>query len=720
MIAKHIPIRSLKKSDFANLVNYITDSQGNIERVGAVSFTNCHAANIDIALTEIIATQQMNTRSKSDKTFHLIVSFRPGENPSSTILKDVETSIAADLGFAEHQRVSVVHYDTDNVHMHIAINKIHPDKFIMVEPFQSYRKLSNSCRALEIKHSLETDNHITKQINSAGRANDMERHSGIESLVGWIRRVCINDIKAADSWTKLHDTLAVNGLVLHKKGNGLVIEGMDSGVFVKASTVDRVLSKTKLEQKLGPFEALDNSIKVKQRYEKRPLRTRVNTDELYNVYRAEQEFRNRFKLQEYQRLRENKSADLVMLNRLNRLKRVVIANSKNYLMRKVLYQQLNRSLRTNIKKINQKYKAQKTALKGRHLRLTWADWLREQAEAGNIDALKALRGRKDHRLQGNTLSGNDLHQMEGTVAVTKGGTVTYQAGATAGIRDDGQHLKIARNINADGVIAALKLAQARFGNTLQIDGTEAFKTLIIKAAVVGNVNVTFSDAALEQQKFKLLMEKQNNVIQQRIRENRQSARRFDSYGNGSDGFGAADRNNARSWRRGNGNRPEQKPDAGAFRAPRSNPATTGYNSVRQLSDINVASIVQQSPMLLQGDARNYMDKRQPRGTADALRWDVFHTQLTTEQKAAAEQYIKERMEKRTKGMAIPEHRPLSRPMKAKFLGGRNINGVTLLLVGDVDTAVYVLPVSTPKRFKVGDTITISQAGVVSRARKMKK
>lgn len=720
MIAKHIPIRSLKKSDFANLVNYITDSQGNIERVGAVSFTNCHAANIDIALAEILATQQMNTRSKSDKTFHLIVSFRPGENPSSTILNDVESSIAADLGLGEHQRVSVVHYDTDNVHMHIAINKIHPDKLIMVEPFQSYRKLSDSCRALEIKHGLESDNHISKQINSAGRANDMERHSGIESLVGWIRRVCINDMKAADSWAKLHHTMAVNGLVLHKKANGLVIEGMDSGVFVKASTVDRTLSKTNLERKLGPFEALGNPILVRQSYEKRPLKTRVNTKELYKLYQVEQEFRNRFKLQEYQRLRENKSSDLAMLNRLNRLKRVVIANSSNYLMRKVLYQQLNRSLRANIQKINQKYKAQKSVLKGRHLKLTWVDWLKAQAESGNVEALNALRGRKNTRLQGNTLSGNDLHQMGSTGAVTKGGTVTYQIGATAGIRDDGQQIKIARNIQADGVIAALKLAQARFGNILKIDGTEAFKLLVIKAAVVGNVNVTFADHALEQQKLKLLLEKQNNVIQQRIRETKQSARRFDRYGNGPDGFGAADRDDARSWRRGNGSRPEQKPNAGAIGTHRSHPATTGYNSVRKLSDINVASIIQQSPMLLQSDARNNMDKHKSRGTADALRWDVFHTQLTAEQKAAAEQYITERMEKKTKGMAIPEHRPLSRPMKAKFLGGRNINGITLLLVGDVDTAVYVMPVSTPKRFKVGETITISQAGVVSRARKMKK
>ncbi|WP_275296497.1 hypothetical protein [Saccharopolyspora spinosa] len=31
MIAKHVPMRSIKKSDFAELVKYITDEQGKTE-----------------------------------------------------------------------------------------------------------------------------------------------------------------------------------------------------------------------------------------------------------------------------------------------------------------------------------------------------------------------------------------------------------------------------------------------------------------------------------------------------------------------------------------------------------------------------------------------------------------------------------------------------------------------------------------------------------------
>ena len=43
MIAKHVPMRSLGKSDFAGLVNYITDEQSKEHRLGAVRLTNCVA-----------------------------------------------------------------------------------------------------------------------------------------------------------------------------------------------------------------------------------------------------------------------------------------------------------------------------------------------------------------------------------------------------------------------------------------------------------------------------------------------------------------------------------------------------------------------------------------------------------------------------------------------------------------------------------------------------
>ncbi|MCD0503680.1 relaxase/mobilization nuclease domain-containing protein, partial [Bordetella petrii] len=79
MIVKHVPVRSLGKSDFAGLVNYVTDAQSKDHRLGLVQTTNCDAASVRDAITEVLATQHSNTRAKGDKTYHLIVSFRAGE-----------------------------------------------------------------------------------------------------------------------------------------------------------------------------------------------------------------------------------------------------------------------------------------------------------------------------------------------------------------------------------------------------------------------------------------------------------------------------------------------------------------------------------------------------------------------------------------------------------------------------------------------------------------
>ena len=46
----------------------------------------------------------------------------------------------------------------------------------------------------------------------------MERHAGVESLVGWIKRECLDEIKGAASWAELHQVMRDNGLALRARG----------------------------------------------------------------------------------------------------------------------------------------------------------------------------------------------------------------------------------------------------------------------------------------------------------------------------------------------------------------------------------------------------------------------------------------------------------------------------------------------------------------------
>lgn len=94
------------------------------------------------------------------------------------------------------------------------------------------------CCVLEKEFGLETDNHKATRTRSENNANDMERHSGIESFLGWIKKSAMNSNKPKAGSNCISD--AGQRIELRQKGNGFVITGPD-GVGVKASSVDRSL-----------------------------------------------------------------------------------------------------------------------------------------------------------------------------------------------------------------------------------------------------------------------------------------------------------------------------------------------------------------------------------------------------------------------------------------------------------------------------------------------
>jgi hypothetical protein len=83
MIVKHIAMNAANKSSIARLVSHLTDTQGKEVRTGAVRITNCISGSAEATALEVLNTQAMNTRSTADKTYHLIISFRPDENPDA-------------------------------------------------------------------------------------------------------------------------------------------------------------------------------------------------------------------------------------------------------------------------------------------------------------------------------------------------------------------------------------------------------------------------------------------------------------------------------------------------------------------------------------------------------------------------------------------------------------------------------------------------------------
>ncbi|EKF73381.1 conjugal transfer relaxase TraI [Alcanivorax hongdengensis A-11-3] len=758
MIAKHVPMRSLKKSDFAGLVKYITDEQSKTERLGLVNATNCEADTMQAVIGEVLATQQANTRAKGDKTYHLIVSFPAGEKPEDGVLKAVEERICAGLGYADHQRVSAVHHDTDNVHIHIAINKIHPTRNTMHEPYQAYRTLGGLCDALEDEYGLQKDNHQGRKSVSQGRASDMERHAGIESLVSWIKRECLEEIRTAKTWEELHQVMGDNGLEIRQRANGFVIESED-GTQVKASTVARDLSKPKLEARLGAFEETEAQAerKAKRRYDKRPTRFKVNTTELYARYQEEQKNLTAARKVEWDNARGRKDRRIEAAKRSNRLRRSAIKlMGGDRLSKKLLYAQAHKALKDEIQSINKEHKRERQELYEQYKRRAWADWLKQQALDGDKKALEALRAREQAKgLQGDTIKGEGGAKpghAPVTDNITKKGTIIFRTASSA-VRDDGDKLQVSKAATGDAVTEALRMAMERYGNRITVNGSPQFKAQVIHAAATSNLPITFADAGLERRRQQLLQQENSHD-----RRNEQARRgnergRADRRGTGRPGRGAADdagrgrgaadSRAAGASRTGGGQR-GRGPSAGtgSAAAGRRNDAGNGgrhvlnkphvtgiggeppsfaKNRLRALSSLGVVRFARGGEVLLPGNVPGELE-HQGAKPDNQLRWGVSGSGgIAADKASAADKYIAEREAKRLKGFDIPKHSRYTNQDGAVTYGGtRNVQGQSLALLNRGDE-VLVLPIDKAtaqrmKRVRIGEAVTVTPQGSLKRSR----
>lgn len=737
MIAKHVAMRSLKLSSFAKLADYITDSQTKTERLGQVEITNCAASCLEDAVTEISATQNANTRAKSDKTYHLIVSFRAGEKPDAETLSAIEKRIADSLGYTDHQRISAVHHDTDNLHIHIAINKIHPDRLTIHEPYYPHKTLAAVCEMLEREYGLQQDNHQPAKTGSQGRASDMERHSGEQSLMSWVRDECAEGMRAAQSWSELHSVLGEKGLELVPRANGFVIRSGD-GIMLKASTVGREFSKPALEARLGAFEPSPNQTEAKRTYSKKPIRIKVDTAALYADYGNAQREAALRRGAVLDALRTHSRGQIEIAKRNAAMRRAAIKLLPgSRFAKRILYAQTHKALRSEIQRINARHAEQRKACNERHRRKTWADWLRQQALQGSPDALDALRAREAAQgLKGSTIKGRnrasvDL-QMPPLDGITKKGTAIYRH-ASGAVRDDGKRVQVALDASIETVRAAVQMTVQKYGSTLTVAGTERFHAQVLAVVVSDGMSVTFADPKLEARRQQLLKERANDELNRgRNRSGIDSAgqpvadsrKRTDSRTAAAEARRASGRRaSARAGAGGIGEDAQPgnlKPNIGGIGRK---PPPESQNRLRTLSQLGVVQHTGGGEVLLPSDVSRNVEQQGAQPVHE-LRRDLSRSGTVISPAAAAEQYITEREGKRVKGFDIPKHTRYTKLQDESLIyaGIRTLEGQQLALMKrSNDDTVMVYPVDQKtanrlKRMSLGSTIQMTQKGIRTKGR----
>lgn len=496
MISKRID-RKPENDNYGNLADYVRDARHAHDRVASyiedalhagekVLFSwhaGCLADDYNMAIKEVEATQALNTRSKKEKTYHLVISFRPEDEEKLTeeTVKDIEKSFALALGFEDHQRHCGVHKNTDNLHIHVAYNMIHPVTLTRHEPYRDFVIRDKVCRVMEQKYGLMVDNGREKERapqRSNCRAQAMEAQSGQESFLSYVQRQ-LQDIRAK-TWLEFHAFLGQRGLVYKLHGNGAVFVASQGKAACKASSVGREFSKPAMEKKYGKFqESRQEQQTCQELYEKEPRAAVARRSELWARYKELRDARNK----EYTVMQENQEDAYSRIQAFfnKRYSEIRFSPLLTKQDRARLYRELKLRKKESLDKLKGERLAGRKALNER-CPATWTQYLQREADKGDETALELLRTQAKKadtkKEQGpllqslasvkqaiQILSALDKQWKEAVTWISKRGTVVVRL-ACGELRDFGDTVQLRPAQPGDQeklALAAHEFAEVRWG-----------------------------------------------------------------------------------------------------------------------------------------------------------------------------------------------------------------------------------------------------------------
>ena len=248
--------------DAAGLQEYLLDGKSGRDRVEWTSTRNLPTEDPRYAAAVMRATAEQNPRVQKP-VYHLSLSASPGEQISKEKWEQIADRVLKRLGLDDRQALVVAHNDTRHPHVHLMVNRVHPEHLKAWHNGHDYRRIEKALRHIERDFKLrEVPGHhyqlAGQQPPERARTTDGERQqaarTGEPPWADRIRFKIYDDLKQAKSWGDLERRLASHRLRLERRGGGLVIS--DGKNQVKASRVYRRASYRRLEERFGmKFEA---------------------------------------------------------------------------------------------------------------------------------------------------------------------------------------------------------------------------------------------------------------------------------------------------------------------------------------------------------------------------------------------------------------------------------------------------------------------------------
>jgi predicted DNA-binding WGR domain protein len=232
-----------------------------------------------------------------DPINHYVLSWRTGEKPTNEEVEKVVDMFLDELNVRDHQVIFGLHADTDNYHLHLELNRVHPytEKCVEINKGFDIKSVHQAITKIEAAFGWQPEknaiyeidrngkikeriNHKDKQRKPRQEKIDKELRTGIKSA----EKIAIEEaapiISASKSWSQLHADLAAIGMRYVKVENGAVI--FVGNVAVKASSVDREASFGKMEKRIGAYVGGSYELTGSQHFDNRNKQKPIDQEDL--------------------------------------------------------------------------------------------------------------------------------------------------------------------------------------------------------------------------------------------------------------------------------------------------------------------------------------------------------------------------------------------------------------------------------------------------------
>jgi hypothetical protein len=433
-----------------------------------------------------------------DPIDHWVISWQEGEQPTPEQIEEAVSIFAKEMGVEGHQMIYGLHADTENYHLHIALNRVNPDteKVVKInrgfdheaallaveriEEAQGWKREAGAIhRERDDKGQIIRVGERVPQPNA--KARQFEVRTGTKSA----ERIAQEDlgpiIRDSQTWGELHKRLAAIGVEYQQKGSGAILRVGE--LNVKASRAGRDCGHGELVKRLGEFQPAQD-ISVQRRA---PEPVKIEHKELWAAFTKERDQWRAQKEQDRTAMQKRHEAERTQANADYKQRRETFiksrSNWKGYgqilnANRSVLAAQqaaIMADLRDRQKMERSEFQAERPSFPD------FEKWMRREKEVERADE---FRYRHDQaRIVGPEYKSPRPRDIRDFTAEIANGAVVYRAkgASAASFVDRGRQIDISQSNNREAVLAALQLSAQKWG-AFYVYGSDQYKRLCVELA----------------------------------------------------------------------------------------------------------------------------------------------------------------------------------------------------------------------------------------------